>query len=120
VQSVQRQVWLSPRYGTLPSVAYHEAVWAAATASAPVIALANLVAIGDSYTVRYMFARGLRKTLPEWRLVLGTRGGRIAGGIYAVAAANLFVQMIITVSAFESLINTSDWIHVSLVPGAEG
>jgi hypothetical protein len=45
-----------------PAVAYHEAFWVAAAAAAPVIALANTLAVSEAFKIREILSRGF-----DWR-----------------------------------------------------
>ena len=58
--------------------------------------------------------------MPEWRLALATKGSRLSFYIYIGASFNLILQAVLTLAAFESLVATTDFWNVSVVPPGEG
>ena len=95
--------------GKLATMAFHENFWVVTGTAAPVIALANIVAIGDFWSLRDTFIAAISHPNEE----LARAGIRKAYVIYTVATVNMVIQAAMIYAALQSLSEgrnyTSPW-----------
>ena len=89
-------------------VAFHENVWLAVSASAPVIALANLVAVSDSMEYSYIFRKPRLEAATLRDRFWATFYNWLASFTYYLANANLMAQALVLGFALISLTDSSD------------
>lgn len=102
------------------SMAYHDSLWVAVAAAAPVIALTTIVSYSDTSTAyqefwerlsRYLSSTGLDNLKPEVDQLLGRqrrRLGRLTMGSSAIALLNICWQLLLLFLALWSLAEGKD------------
>jgi hypothetical protein len=107
------------RVGHTAAMAFHESFWVVAGTAAPIIALANLVAIGDGWGLSESFSPHYVKpqTEDQWKLV--RKGKRAAFWIYFIGLCNLLVQSLIVFAALTSLEDGKNQLPTALAVSIE-